>query len=43
MNKINLENKNIFVTGTSGFIGSYLAKRLLKEYPSSTIIGLDNT
>ncbi len=42
MNKINLENKNIFVTGTSGFIGSYLAKRLLKEYPSSTIIGLDN-
>ena len=42
MNKINLENKNILVTGAAGFIGSYLAKRLLKEYPSSTIIGLDN-
>ncbi len=42
MNKINLENKNILVTGAAGFIGSYLAKRLLKEYPSSIVIGLDN-
>ncbi len=42
MNRINLENKNILVTGTAGFIGSNLAKRLLKEYPSSAIIGLDN-
>lgn len=42
MNKINLKNKNIFITGTSGFIGSYLAKRLLQEVKGIKIIGLDN-
>lgn len=42
MSKINLENKNIFITGTSGFIGYYLAKRLLTENKSARVIGLDN-
>ena len=42
MNKIDLNNKTILVTGSSGFIGSNLCLRLLKEYNSSTIIGLDN-
>ena len=42
MKHINLENKHILVTGSSGFIGSNLCLRLLKEYPSSLIIGLDN-
>ncbi len=42
MKKINLENKNVFITGTSGFIGSYLAKRLLQEVEGIKIIGLDN-
>ena len=41
MNKIDLNNKTILVTGSSGFIGSNLCLRLLKEY-NSTIIGLDN-
>jgi len=42
MDRINLENKTIFITGTSGFIGSNLAKRILEEYSSVKIIGLDN-
>ena len=42
MNKINLENKNIFITGTSGFIGYYLAKRVLTEVNGVKVIGLDN-
>ena len=42
MNKLNLENKTILVTGSSGFIGSYLTKRLLKEFDSVKVIGLDN-
>lgn len=40
MNKINLENKNIFITGTSGFIGSYLAKRVLTGVEGVKAIGL---
>ena len=42
MNKINLQNKNIFITGTSGFIGYYLAKRVLTEVEGIKVIGLDN-
>lgn len=42
MDKINLENKTILVTGAAGFIGSYLCQRLLRDYPTAVIIGLDN-
>ena len=42
MNKINLQNKNIFITGTSGFIVYYLAKRVLTEFCDVKVIGLDN-
>lgn len=42
MKKINLENKTIFVTGSSGFIGSNLVKRLLNDYDNIKIVGLDN-
>ncbi|MBR3230134.1 MAG: GDP-mannose 4,6-dehydratase, partial [Bacilli bacterium] len=38
---IDLNDKTILVTGSSGFIGSFLCKRLLKE-TNSLIIGLDN-
>ena len=42
MNKIDLNNKKILVTGAACFIGSNLCIRLLNDFPSSTIIGLDN-
>ena len=42
MEKINLENKTVLVTGSSGFIGSFLTKRLLKEVEGIKVIGLDN-
>ena len=40
--KIDLENKTILVTGSSGFIGYNLVKRLLDENNNITIIGLDS-
>ena len=35
-------NKTIFVTGASGFIGSNLCKRILKEDSECKVIGLDS-
>lgn len=32
----------IFITGSSGFIGSNLAKRILTEQPNTQVIGLDS-
>lgn len=40
--QINLNGKNILVTGVAGFIGSFLVQRLLGETTGSFIIGLDN-
>ena len=40
-NLVMLENKKILVTGSSGFIGSYLCMRLLNDHNVS-IIGVDN-
>ena len=34
--------KTIFITGSSGFIGSYLSKRILDENDNVQVIGLDN-
>ncbi len=42
MEKIDLNNKTIFVTGAAGFIGSNLVLRLFKEMSEGTIVGLDN-
>ncbi len=42
MQKIDLNNKVIFVTGAAGFIGSNLVKRLFKDVKGATIIGIDN-
>lgn len=40
--KVDLKNKTVLVTGTAGFIGFYLAKRLLNEIEGIKVIGLDN-
>lgn len=41
MERIELQGKTIFVTGVAGFIGSNLAKRLLKDFDCN-VVGLDN-
>lgn len=42
MQKIDLNDKIIFVTGVAGFIGSNLSKKILKEFNVKKVIGLDN-
>ena len=42
MEKIDLNGKTILVTGSAGFIGSNLVKRLFKDVKDATIIGIDN-
>lgn len=38
---IDLKNKTILVTGSAGFIGANLVKRLL-QVPGACIVGIDN-
>lgn len=40
--KINLNGKNIFITGIAGFIGANLAKRLFSTVEDIKIVGIDN-
>ncbi len=42
MKNINLNNKKLLITGSSGFIGYFLTKKLLDNYSDINIIGLDN-
>ena len=39
---VNLENKTVLVTGAAGFIGANLAKRLLNEFATIKVIGIDS-
>lgn len=40
--KVDLNNKTILVTGSAGFIGFYLTKRLLEEIKKVKVIGFDS-
>ena len=42
MQRIDLNNKTILVTGSPGFIGANLVIRLLKEMSGGTVVSLDN-
>ena len=42
MQKIDLKNKTIFITGGAGFIGANLIMQLLRTQPHINIIGIDN-
>lgn len=42
MQKIILEGKTILITGSAGFIGANLVKRLFAELNSGRIVGIDN-
>ena len=39
---VELRNKTVLVTGSAGFIGYYLSKRLLEEIENIKVIGLDS-
>lgn len=42
MDRIDLKNKKVLVTGAAGFIGANLVKKLLESYNSITLLGIDN-
>ena len=42
MERIELNNKTILVTGHAGFIGSNLVNRMFHDMKSGTLVGIDN-
>ena len=39
---LNLQGQTVLITGAAGFIGAALAGRVLREFPGTRVIGLDN-
>ena len=39
---VDFTKKTILVTGAAGFIGGNLVKRLLKDCPDASVVGIDN-
>ena len=39
---VDLSGKTILITGAAGFIGANLAKRLLRDFPDTKVVGIDN-
>ena len=39
---VNIHESRILITGAAGFIGYYLTKRILTEFPDATVTGIDN-
>ncbi len=42
MSKLTIDGKCILVTGAAGFIGGFLAERLLNEFEGIRVVGIDN-
>lgn len=42
MSRIDFQNKTVLITGTAGFIGSNLAKRVCEENPCAMVVGVDS-
>ena len=42
MGDVDIRNKTLLVTGAAGFIGANLIKRICRDYPEVTVIGIDN-
>ena len=39
---VDLSGKTVLITGAAGFIGANLAKRLLRDFPDTKVVGIDN-
>lgn len=39
---IDFSKKTLLITGAAGFIGSFLSKRLMEEFPTAKVIGIDS-
>jgi len=39
---VSIEGKVVFITGVAGFIGSNLAERILSDYSTVLVVGIDN-
>lgn len=38
---VSMDNKTVLITGCAGFIGSFVCKKLLEDFPSVRVVGID--